>query len=151
MCLFVTRSDVVPITRRDPLLCIRMDRRPAWQCAQSLVLGSLGAQFTPWTSSTPLALGVAMSVCGAGSTLDLVCAMSTLGAARPNVLITGTPGTGKTQTAMAIAEAAGFRHVEVGRLVKDRGFHTGWNEEWQTYGTLLTSCSCNAANTVGFR
>ena len=51
---------------------------------------------------------------------------------RPNILITGTPGTGKTQLAMAVAEAASYRHIEVGKLVTEKGFHKGWNDEWQT-------------------
>ena len=38
--------------------------------------------------------------------------------ARPNILITGTPGTGKTTTASLIAEETGFAHVDVSALVK---------------------------------
>ena len=37
---------------------------------------------------------------------------------RPNILITGTPGTGKTTTASLIAEETGFAHVDVSALVK---------------------------------
>ena len=36
-----------------------------------------------------------------------------------NVLITGTPGTGKTSLASILAEQTGFTHVEIGRFVKD--------------------------------
>jgi hypothetical protein len=38
--------------------------------------------------------------------------------ARPNILVTGTPGTGKTTTASLIAEEAGMTHVDVSALVK---------------------------------
>ena len=36
---------------------------------------------------------------------------------RPNILITGTPGTGKTCTSELISEMTGFKHVNVGTLV----------------------------------
>ena len=36
---------------------------------------------------------------------------------RPNILITGTPGTGKTCTSELISEITGFKHVNVGTLV----------------------------------
>lgn len=37
---------------------------------------------------------------------------------KPNILITGTPGTGKTQTSIAAAEATGLKHISVGDLAK---------------------------------
>lgn len=54
----------------------------------------------------------------------------------PNIVVTGTPGTGKTSHATAFVEAAlpfRFEHLNVGDLVKDKGLHEGWNEEWQSY------------------
>jgi len=39
----------------------------------------------------------------------------------PNILITGTPGTGKTCTSELVAEMTGFKHINVGSLV---GFFT---------------------------
>ncbi|KAK9844114.1 hypothetical protein WJX81_004783 [Elliptochloris bilobata] len=47
----------------------------------------------------------------------------------PNILITGTPGTGKTTTAELIAEQTGLRHINVGELVKSQQLHCGWDEE----------------------
>ncbi|KAK3036838.1 hypothetical protein RJ639_031316 [Escallonia herrerae] len=44
---------------------------------------------------------------------------------RPNILVTGTPGTGKTMTALAVAEATELRHVNVSDLVKERSLHDG--------------------------
>ncbi|KAJ2771009.1 factor activating pos9 [Coemansia nantahalensis] len=51
----------------------------------------------------------------------------------PNILVTGTPGTGKTTTAEMVALAAGLEKVTVGDLVKERGLHDGYNEEYDTY------------------
>ncbi|KAJ3412652.1 hypothetical protein HDV05_000402 [Chytridiales sp. JEL 0842] len=46
----------------------------------------------------------------------------------PNVLICGTPGTGKTTTAEIIARETGLTHIEVARMVKEKGFHEGRDE-----------------------
>jgi len=43
----------------------------------------------------------------------------------PNVLIVGTPGTGKTSLCEAIAERTALRHVLVGELVAAKGLHAG--------------------------
>lgn len=51
----------------------------------------------------------------------------------PNILITGTPGTGKTETARRIAEQTGLRHLNVGDLVKAENCHDGRDEEFDTY------------------
>ncbi|CAH9085200.1 unnamed protein product [Cuscuta epithymum] len=48
---------------------------------------------------------------------------------RPNILITGTPGTGKTTTASALADAAQLRHINIGDLVKVKNLHDGWDDE----------------------
>lgn len=39
-------------------------------------------------------------------------------ARKPNLLITGTPGTGKTTTCQQLAAASGLEHVDVGKLVR---------------------------------
>ncbi|KAJ1996374.1 factor activating pos9 [Coemansia spiralis] len=51
----------------------------------------------------------------------------------PNILITGTPGTGKTTTAEMVAVAAGLEKVVVGDLIKQRKLHDGYDEEYDTY------------------
>ncbi|KAJ2000194.1 factor activating pos9 [Coemansia thaxteri] len=51
----------------------------------------------------------------------------------PNILITGTPGTGKTTTAEMVALAAGLEVVTVGDLIKQRSLHDGYHEEFDTY------------------
>jgi adenylate kinase len=51
----------------------------------------------------------------------------------PNILVTGTPGTGKTTTCELIASATGLRHLNVGEMVKAQELHSGWDEEFQCY------------------
>ncbi|CAL8993082.1 unnamed protein product [Prunus brigantina] len=52
---------------------------------------------------------------------------------RPNVLVTGTPGTGKTTTSSTLAEATQLRHINVGDLVKAKNLHDGWDDELDCY------------------
>ncbi|WVQ79162.1 hypothetical protein IAT38_001258 [Cryptococcus sp. DSM 104549] len=54
----------------------------------------------------------------------------------PIVLITGTPGTGKTLHSQLLAaelsddSALPMVHLNIGDIVKEHGFHEGWDEEW---------------------
>lgn len=47
----------------------------------------------------------------------------------PNIVITGTPGVGKTTHAEQLAQSLGLKHVSVNQIVKDEGFHEGKDEE----------------------
>lgn len=51
----------------------------------------------------------------------------------PNIIITGTPGTGKTSHCELLAERTGLRHISVNQVVKDRECHEGWDEEYQSW------------------
>ena len=51
---------------------------------------------------------------------------------RPNILITGTPGVGKTATASLVAERLGFQHLCVGDLVKQNKFYEGKDEKFDS-------------------
>jgi adenylate kinase len=51
----------------------------------------------------------------------------------PNILITGTPGTGKTTLSELVALGLSFKHHNVSELVKEHGLHDGYDEEFQTY------------------
>ncbi|KAJ2723443.1 factor activating pos9 [Coemansia sp. Benny D115] len=51
----------------------------------------------------------------------------------PNILITGTPGTGKTTTAEMLSLAAGLQKITVGDLIQANNLHDGYNEEFDTY------------------
>ena len=51
----------------------------------------------------------------------------------PNILITGTPGTGKTTLAEQAAEKIGFRYISVGALVKSHECFEGKDDEFDTW------------------
>ncbi|OVA06984.1 hypothetical protein BVC80_1731g64 [Macleaya cordata] len=48
---------------------------------------------------------------------------------KPNILVTGTPGTGKTTTSSLLSDATELRHINVGELVKQKNLHDGWDDE----------------------
>uniref|UniRef100_A0A7S4HIJ6 Adenylate kinase isoenzyme 6 homolog n=1 Tax=Vannella robusta TaxID=1487602 RepID=A0A7S4HIJ6_9EUKA len=52
---------------------------------------------------------------------------------RPNILITGTPGTGKSTTAESVALNTGLRHVELSQLVKTDQLYSEFDEEYNSY------------------
>ncbi|KZV76869.1 P-loop containing nucleoside triphosphate hydrolase protein [Peniophora sp. CONT] len=53
---------------------------------------------------------------------------------QPTIILTGTPGTGKTTHGELIAaQVPELRHINVGDLVKERGLHEGWDDEWQSW------------------
>lgn len=53
----------------------------------------------------------------------------------PIIVITGTPGTGKSTHAELLASESPvpLRHINVGQLVKERGLYEGYDEEWESY------------------
>ena len=51
----------------------------------------------------------------------------------PNILITGTPGTGKTQTSTSAAERTGMNLINVGDIVKKYECYEGRDEDFDTY------------------
>jgi adenylate kinase len=55
--------------------------------------------------------------------------------AHPIVLLTGTPGTGKTLHSEVLAgvSESPLVHLNIGDIVKEHGFHEGFDEEWQSY------------------
>ncbi|KAI0194045.1 AAA domain-containing protein [Xylaria flabelliformis] len=53
--------------------------------------------------------------------------------ADPNIVVTGTPGVGKTTHCEMLAERTGLRHVSVNQIVKDKDCHEGWDEEYQSW------------------
>ena len=52
---------------------------------------------------------------------------------RPNILVTGTPGTGKTTTCELLAAATGLRHINIGDVVKKEELHHGWDDEYNCF------------------
>lgn len=67
----------------------------------------------------------------------------------PNIVITGTPGVGKTTLCESLAEKGEGKHLSVNQVVKDNGCHEGWDDEHQSWivdedkvnqASLITSC-----------
>jgi len=52
---------------------------------------------------------------------------------KPNILVTGTPGTGKTSTCSLLADAVGLNHINCGDLVKSKSLHDGWDDELECF------------------
>jgi broad-specificity NMP kinase len=51
----------------------------------------------------------------------------------PNILVTGTPGTGKSTTCEQIAEATGLKYLNIGELVREQDLHCGWDKDFQCH------------------
>ena len=53
----------------------------------------------------------------------------------PTIIITGTPGTGKTTHAQLLVEESRIplKHINVGDLVKEKGLYEQYDDEWQSY------------------
>lgn len=53
----------------------------------------------------------------------------------PVIVITGTPGTGKSTHAQLLVNESPIplRHINVGDWVKEKGLYEEYDEEWQSY------------------
>ncbi|KIO23179.1 hypothetical protein M407DRAFT_244879 [Tulasnella calospora MUT 4182] len=53
----------------------------------------------------------------------------------PNIVITGTPGTGKSTHAQLLVDASPvpLRHLNVSEIAKEKKLYENYDEEWQTY------------------
>ena len=67
---------------------------------------------------------------------------------RPNILITGTPGTGKTTLAAAVAAAAGLTHIDVGTAIREQELHCGWDEDFECHIVDEDLVRCDAARSA---
>jgi len=52
---------------------------------------------------------------------------------KPNIIITGTPGVGKTSHCELLAQNTGLQHLSINQVVKERGCHEGWDEEYKSW------------------
>ncbi|APA08121.1 hypothetical protein SS1G_00209 [Sclerotinia sclerotiorum 1980 UF-70] len=52
---------------------------------------------------------------------------------QPNIIITGTPGVGKTTHCEQLAEDTGLKHLSVNDVVKEKGCHEGWDDELKSW------------------
>ncbi|XP_063681407.1 adenylate kinase isoenzyme 6-like [Bolinopsis microptera] len=46
----------------------------------------------------------------------------------PNILITGTPGTGKTKLATRLAELTNMKHINIGKVAEENECYDGYDE-----------------------
>lgn len=46
----------------------------------------------------------------------------------PNIIVTGTPGVGKTSHCEVLAESTGMRYLNISRIVKERQLYESWDE-----------------------
>lgn len=53
----------------------------------------------------------------------------------PVIVITGTPGTGKSTHAQLLVNESRIplRHINVGELVKEKGFYEEFDHDWASY------------------
>lgn len=51
----------------------------------------------------------------------------------PNVVITGTPGVGKTVHCEQLAQETGLEHLSINKVAKERECHEGFDRELQSY------------------
>ena len=51
----------------------------------------------------------------------------------PNIIITGTPGVGKTSHCEELAKKTHLQHLSINQVVKQRGCYDEWNGEHQSY------------------
>ena len=51
----------------------------------------------------------------------------------PNVIITGTPGVGKTVHCEQLAQETGLRHLSINQVAKDRECYDGYDEERKSW------------------
>ncbi|KAH8683104.1 AAA domain-containing protein [Tricladium varicosporioides] len=53
--------------------------------------------------------------------------------ALPNIIVTGTPGVGKTTHCEMLAQNTGLKHLAINDVVKQRGCHDGWDDEFSSW------------------
>jgi adenylate kinase len=82
---------------------------------------ALGLRHLGWSYhvNTQISLAAAMSVAAPG----------------PVIIITGTPGTGKSTHAQRLVEESPvpLQHINVGDWVKEKGWYEEFDNEWQSY------------------
>ena len=52
---------------------------------------------------------------------------------QPNIIITGTPGVGKSSHCELLATNTGLKHLSINQIVKESGCHDGWDAEYKSW------------------
>ncbi|KAI1001133.1 hypothetical protein K3495_g7067 [Podosphaera aphanis] len=52
---------------------------------------------------------------------------------QPNIIITGTPGVGKTSHCEMLAQNTGLKHISINDIVKERVLHEGFDEKFKSW------------------
>ena len=52
---------------------------------------------------------------------------------RPNIIITGTPGVGKSSHCEQLALDTGLKHISINDIVKEKECHEGYDEEMKSW------------------
>lgn len=52
---------------------------------------------------------------------------------QPNIIVTGTPGVGKTTHCESLAQSTGLKHLSINDIVKERGCHDGYDEDFKSW------------------
>jgi len=48
----------------------------------------------------------------------------------PNIIVTGTPGTGKTTFCQLLNQSLNFIYLPIGKLIIDNKLYNNWNEKF---------------------
>lgn len=51
----------------------------------------------------------------------------------PNIIITGTPGVGKTSHCEVLCQITGLKHLSINEIVKEKGCQEEWDEGLQSW------------------
>jgi adenylate kinase len=66
---------------------------------------------------------------------------------QPNIIVTGTPGVGKTTHCETLAQNTGLKHLSINDVVKERGCHDGYDEEFKSW--IVDEDKVSASNLLG--
>jgi adenylate kinase len=68
----------------------------------------------------------------------------------PVIIITGTPGTGKSTHAQILADESPIplKHINVGEWVKERELYEEFDQEWQSYTVDEDKVRCAICGSV---
>ncbi|KXJ10901.1 adenylate kinase isoenzyme 6 [Exaiptasia diaphana] len=59
--------------------------------------------------------------------------MASASRSRPNILLTGTPGTGKSVTGIELSQRTGLNYINIGEIAKENDLFEGWDDELECH------------------